>query len=152
VKGVEELIGTPVVAGCVVNPPGSAGSIGRGAAARSLGAGATVGVHADGDVAAKSANALPQPTGSWEAAYLALTATDLVLVWVKQGLIRPKPGGELARIPRSAVVSYSLAEGGLQSPFALTLTDGAQWSFGLPKLYVKAAKGLIAELGVPQVS
>jgi hypothetical protein len=147
-KGIEEFLGSAEIAGCVVNPPGSAGSIARGAAARSLGAG-SVGVAADGTTSAKSANALPQPTGFWEAAQLSVTATDVVLVALKQGLIRPKPVVELARIPRSAVIGYHLEEGGLQSPFALLLSDGAQWSFGLPKLYVKGAKSLVSELGVP---
>ena len=147
-KGIDEILGSPEIAGCVVNPPNSAGSIARGAAARSLGQGA-VGLAADGATSAKSADALPQPTGFWAAAQLSLTATDVVLVALKQGLIRPKPVVELARIPRSAVIGYHLEEGGLQSPFALLLSDGAEWSFGLPKLYVKAAKNLVAELGVP---
>ena len=146
-KGVEELIGSPVEAGCVVNPPNSAGSIARGAAARNLGSGA-VGASADGDVSRKSADALPQSTGSWLAAYLALTTESLVLVRIKQGMIRPKPDGEIARIPRSAVTGYTLDEGGLQSPFSLQLTDGTSWSFGLPKLYVKGAKELLVKLGV----
>lgn len=146
-KGVEELIGSPVEAGCVVNPPNSAGSIARGAAARNLGSGA-VGVVADGDVARKSADALPTPTGSWPAAWLVLTLESIVLVRIKQGMIRPKPDGEIARIPRSAVTGYTLEEGGLQSPFSLQLMDGTSWSFGLPKLHVKNAKELITKLGV----
>lgn len=150
-KGTEELIGAPVEAGCVVNPPGSAGSIARGAAARNLGSGA-IGVSADGDVARKSADALPQPTGSWQAAYLALTPEALVLVRIKQGMIRPKPDGEIARIPRSSVTGYSLDEGGLQSPFSLRLSDGTSWSFGLPKLHVKKAKELLDRLGVVPAS
>jgi hypothetical protein len=148
VKGVEELIGAPVEAGCVVNPPGSAGAIARGAMGKQLGAGSTVGASADADVTRKSADALPQPVGSWQAAYLALTAESLVLVGVKQGLVRPKPFGELARIPRSAVTGYELDEGGLQSPFSLALNDGTSWSFGLPKLHVKNAKELLGRLGL----
>ena len=146
-KGVEELVGAAVEAGCVVNPPNSAGSIARGAAARSLGSGA-IGVTADGDVARKSADALPQPTGSWQAAYLALTPEALILVRIKQGMIRPKPDREIARIPRSAVTSYTLQEGGLQSPFSLQLSDGSSWVFGLPTLHVKNAKEMLGTLGV----
>ena len=146
-KGVEELVGAPIEAGCVVNPPGSAGAIARGAAARNLGSG-MVGVAADGDIARKSADALPQSSGSWLAGYLALTPEVLVLVRVKQGLMRPKLDGEIARLPRSAVIGFTLDEGGLQSPFSLELSDGTSWEFGLPKLYVKKAKELLDRLGV----
>ena len=151
-KGIEELIGAPATVGCVVNPPGSAGSIAAGAMARQLGAGATVGAHADGQVAAKSGGALPQPTGAWEAAYLAVTTSDVVLVRVKRGMLRPKPDAEIARVPRSAVTGYALREGGLQCPFALGLSDGSSWAFGLPKLHVKNAKALVAELGLAPAS
>lgn len=147
-KGIEAFTGAPVLAGCVVNPPGSAGAIAAGAMSRQLGTGATVGARADGQVAAASAAALPHPTGSWQAAYLALTAEELVLVRVRQGLIRPKPDGEIARLPRTAVNGYTLEGSGLQSPFSLQLTDGTSWAFGLPKLHVKNAKALLGELGL----
>lgn len=147
-KGVEDLTGGPTLAGCVVNPPGSAGSIAAGAMSRSLGVNPTAGFDADRRTTAASAAALPQPTGGWQAAYLALTAEHLVLVRIKQGMLRPKPDGEIARIPRTAVTGFELGEKGLQVPFALGLEDSTTWEFGLPKMHVKNAKGLIAELGL----
>lgn len=146
-KNIEDEIGGALVAGCVVNPPNSARSIAAGAAAKQLGS-SVVGASQDAQVAAASADALPQPTGSWQAAYLALTETELVLVRVRRGMLRMQGDGVVARIPRSAVTGAAVGDSGLQRPLRLDLSDGTAWAFGLPKLEGGNAAELFAALGV----
>jgi hypothetical protein len=94
----------------------------------------------------------PQPTpetpdfGAF--AYVAVSATDLVLVKAKQGLTGLKMTDEVVgRVPRSDVVSIDLGPGTLASPLTITLSNGDQWALEVARANRGKAEQVVAELG-----
>jgi hypothetical protein len=79
--------------------------------------------------------------------YLAVSATDLVVVKGKQGLVGLKMTDDvIAKVPRSEVASVELGEGKITSPLRITFDSGGQWDLEVARAHRKAAERLIAEV------
>ena len=79
--------------------------------------------------------------------YLAVSATELVLVKAKQGLASMKLTNEVAaRVPRSEVASAELGEGKLVAPFTIRFANGGMWELEVARARRRGAEALIAEL------
>lgn len=99
-----------------------------------------------------SGKATPKPTAETPSfgayAYLALSASDLVLVKAKQGLTGLKLTDDvIASVPRSAVASVELGQGKVSSPFTITFSDGGTWELEVARARRRGAERVIAELG-----
>jgi hypothetical protein len=93
----------------------------------------------------------PQPTPETPAfgafGYVAVSATELVLVRAKQGLTGLKMTDDVVgRVPRSDVVSAELGEGTLASAFMITLSNGDQWELEVARANRGKAEQVVAEL------
>jgi hypothetical protein len=80
--------------------------------------------------------------------YLALTADDLVLVGVDAS-VRVKLTEPLITISRTQVASAEIGKAGVMLgslPLRITLTNGDQWAFEVPRLVRRKGKQLVAEL------
>lgn len=79
--------------------------------------------------------------------YLAVSATELVLMKAKQGLASMKLTDEVvARVPRGEVASVELGEGKLVAPFTVHFVDGGTWDLEVARARRHGAEELIAEL------
>jgi hypothetical protein len=79
--------------------------------------------------------------------YVAVSATEVVVVKTKTGLLKMSPTGvALARAPRSELVSAELEDGRLLSHLLLRFADGRQWEFDVPKANKKSARAVVATL------
>jgi hypothetical protein len=131
-----DILGSPEVAGCKVNPRGAnKGTIAKAGAGQGLG-GAAAGVVADKKRKAEQVEAATSTAPSFGTiAWLALTADELALVdiEVKRGL---KLSNVLARVPRSEVTSVVLGKAPplISKPLTITLANGDHWIFEVPAL------------------
>jgi hypothetical protein len=139
------VLGAPEVAGAWVNR--------RGKAERTMGtvAGAEIGGAVGAVVGAGISGRAPQPKpdtppiGAF--AYLAASATDIVLVKGKQGLMKLKMTDEVvAKIPRTDVLSIELGEGKLAAPLTITFGNGGHWDLEVARAHRGAAERLVTEL------
>jgi hypothetical protein len=103
-------------------------------------------------VAVGAGKGSPQPTpetpdfGAF--AYVAVSATELVLVRAKQGLTGLKMTDDVVgRVPRSDVASIDLGPGTLASPLTITLSNGHQWALEVARANRGKAEQVVAELG-----
>jgi len=127
----------------------------RGKAKRGMGtvAGAQIGGVVGAAVSAGlSKGGSPQPTpetpefGAF--GYLAVSATDLVLVRGKQGLTGLKMTDDVvAKVSRDDVVSANLGKGTIASALSITFADGAQWELEVARASKGAGERIVAELG-----
>jgi hypothetical protein len=140
-------LGAPQVAGAWVTRRGKAkrgmGTVAGAQIGGAVGAAAAAGISGKGS---------PQPTpetpdfGAF--AYLAVSATGLVLVRAKQGLTGLKMTNDVvARVPRRDVVSADLGRGTIASALMITFGDGGQWELEVARASKGAAEQVIAELG-----
>jgi hypothetical protein len=131
-----EILGSPEIAGCKVNPRGAnKGTIAKAGAGQGLG-GAAAGMVASKKRKAEQVEAATSAAPTFHAiAWLALTADELALVdiEVKRGL---KLADVLARVPRSEVTSVVLGKAPpmISKPLTITLVNGDQWIFEVPAL------------------
>jgi hypothetical protein len=80
--------------------------------------------------------------------YLALSATDLVVVKGKKGLVGLKMSDDVvAKVPRTDVASVKLGEGKITAPMTITFGDGGQWDLEVARAHRGAAERVVAELG-----
>jgi hypothetical protein len=139
-----EILGSPQLAGCRVNPRGSNKAVmSKAGMGQGLG-GAVAGAVAGKKVGAERAQAAESITPTFQAiAWLALTSSELALVSIdrKRGL---SLDAVLARVPRSEVKSVELGKAPpmISKPLFITFTDGNQWVLEVPSL----AKGDIKEI------
>jgi hypothetical protein len=139
-----QILGSPQVAGCKVNPRGT-----NKATMRQVGMGEGLGgaitsAVAGKHVGAERAQAAASETPSFEViAWLALTASELALVSInrKKGLSLDQV---LARVPRAEVSSVELGKAAplVSKPLIITFTNGNQWIVEVPSL----AKGDVKEI------
>lgn len=140
-------LGAPEIAGAWVNR--------RGMAKRGMStvAGADIGGVVGSVVASGlSAKGSPQPTAETPNfggfGYLGVSATELVLVKGKRGLVGLKMTKDVvARVPRSDVVSIDLGEGKIASPLTIIFGDGGHWELEVARASRRAAERVVGELG-----
>jgi hypothetical protein len=80
--------------------------------------------------------------------YLALTADDLVLVGVNAS-VRVKLTEPLVTISRTQIASAEIGKAGVMLgslPLRITLTNGDEWVFEVPRIVRRKGKHLVAEL------
>jgi hypothetical protein len=81
--------------------------------------------------------------------FLALTADEIVLLTIKQGLLTAKPSAVLAKVPRAAVAGATLGVG-MTPVLSLLFDNGQAWSFGITrreKYYAKTFVEALSEAG-----
>jgi hypothetical protein len=137
-------LGAPQVAGAWVTRRGKAKRTMRTVAAAEIGGGVGAAVGAG--------KGSPQPTpetpefGAF--GYLAVSATELVLVRAKQGLTGLKMTDDVVgRVPRSDVVSAKLGQGTLASALMITFGSGDQWELEVARASKGKADQVVSELG-----
>lgn len=141
-KNVDDIVGAPVEVGCTVTPKGRASAIMTGGV---LGGAFGAAGRVVGQMAreAGSAGASPLPAWSGALGYLAVTATEIVLLSAKQGLVSPKAVAVLARAPRSAVAGMALGDGKLAKPLAVSFGGDVVWEFEVPRVQWKDADAVL---------
>ena len=137
-------LGAPEIAGTLVNPKGYvkkavAATAGREVAGLIGSAAATLAARER----SQSVAALPD---FGRVGYLAVSATEVALVKTKYGWKMTPTDEALARAPTSALASVEWDEGRLVSHLNLSFTDGAVWSFDVPKSDKKTARAVVAAL------
>jgi hypothetical protein len=139
-----DILGSPEVAGCKVNPRGTnKGTIAKAGVGEGLG-GLAAGMVANKKRKGEIAEAATSVAPSFNViAWLALTASELALVDIetKRGL---KLSNVLARVPRSEVTSVVLGKAPplISKPLTVTLANGDHWIFEVPAL----GKGGVQEI------
>jgi hypothetical protein len=100
-------------------------------------------------LAAEQAEAAAAQTPSYGSrGYLALTDEDLVIVGVDAS-VRVKLTEPLTTISRTQVASAALGKAGVilgSLPLRITLTNGDEWAFEVPRLVRRKARRIVAEL------
>jgi hypothetical protein len=126
-------LGAPEVAGAWVNPTGKARR--------------TVDAVGFGQYGASGERSAETPTfGGF--GYLALSATELVLVKGKQGLVGLKLTDDVvAKVPRNEVTSIQLGEGKISAPLTIAFGSGRQWDLEVARAHRRAAERVVAEAG-----
>jgi hypothetical protein len=130
------------LASTYVEPRGSARQmIARVAGGEVLGA---VGRAAAG-MATKPDDGAPVKSGG--IGFLAVFPEEVVLFAGKRGAFKPKATTEvLASVPRADVASAALAKKAVKGVLTLTLSDGDQWEFDMPRVHLKHAERVVRAL------
>jgi hypothetical protein len=140
-----DILGSPEVAGCKVNPRGAnKGAIAKAGAGQGIG-GMAAGVVADKKRKAEQAEAATSVAPSFGTiAWLALTADELALVGieVKRGL---RLSNVLARVPRSEITSVVLGKAAplVSKPLTITFANGDHWILEVPALGKGGVKDMV---------
>jgi hypothetical protein len=140
-----DILGSPEVAGCKVNPRGAnKGTIAKAGAGQGIG-GLAAGVVADKKRKPEQAEAATSAAPSFGTiAWLALTADELALVdiEVKRGL---KLSNVLVRVPRSEITSVVLGKAPplISKPLTITFANGDHWIFEVPALGTGGVKDMV---------
>jgi hypothetical protein len=149
-----QILGSPQIAGCKVNPRGTNKSTMARAGGGGAGLGGVVGGVVAGAVAGKKvgaeraqAAATVTPTFHF-IGWLALTDSELALVSIdrKRGL---KLDEVLARVPRGDVKSVEIGKAPpmISKPLIITFTNGDQWIVEVPALGKGDVKQIAASFG-----
>jgi len=131
-------------AGTFVEPRGMIRSIVAATAGREV-LGALGSMTAESAASAGTAGASPLRKG--DIAYLSASADEVVLYRAKRGAFKPKPTDEvIASAPRGAVRGAKIEKGRIAGVLELTFEDGSNWAFDVPKVHLKGAREIEAEL------
>jgi hypothetical protein len=134
-------LGTPVIAGTMVNPRG----FGKKAAVGAIGG--VVGAVAATAVASRSSKASDLPAFG-RVGYLAASETEVALIKTKSGALKMKVTDVvLTRAPRAELETVELKEGKLLSSMRMQFVNGTVWEFDVPKVGKKNARELVSALG-----
>lgn len=144
-----ELLGSPQLAGCKVNPRGSNKAIIRKAGVGEGLGGVVAGAVAGKKLGAEREQAAASVTPAFTMiGWLALTATELALVSIdrKRGLSLDEV---LARVPRSEITSVELGKAApmISKPLTITFTNGDYWIVEVPALGKGDVKEIAAAFG-----
>jgi hypothetical protein len=146
VRNVEQLVGDPIEAGVVVTPKGRAKAVISGAVVGQV-AGSALKIGTQMTAEHSGAEASPLGTLSGRLGYLAVTASELVLLEGRPGLVSPKATSVAARAPRARVSSVAIGEGKLALPFEVSFGDGARWEFEVGRANAKQARSIAQLFG-----
>lgn len=87
------------------------------------------------------------PLGKGDIAYLSVSRDELTLCKAKRGAFKPKPTEEvIAAAPRAAVQSARVDKGRIAGVLEVSFGDGSTWAFDVPKVHLKGAHEIAAEL------
>ncbi len=145
-----DVLGSPQIAGVVVNQRGTAkrrasssGGVGAGAGAAGI-----VGGRIGSTIAGKMMPAASEGGGETptKGGFLALTKDEFALVQLKSGLVKLKPVGVVARMPRSQIASAELGSGVSVMPLTISFADGTRWDWEVPRPSRKHAEELVEAL------
>jgi hypothetical protein len=123
----EEMLGKPIEAGSFILARGS--SVRKGVAAAAAGLGSRT-------------HPTPVYVDFGQVGFLAVASDEIAVFSGKQGLLKPKITGLVARIPRAAFVSFQLERGAMIVSGSISFDDGQSWEFEVPR----ARSGQIAEV------
>lgn len=138
IKGAAELAGEAVIAGAVVQPPGSMGSGSTGAGAIGKITQATVQA---GDARRHADTARTSPLSGAQRGYLAVTEGRLLVMVVKVGFSQ-KADSILTQV-RRADVAGARFEKGLLSSVVIEFRDGTEWHFSAVKIDAGKARKVV---------
>jgi hypothetical protein len=127
-----------------VEPRGMIRSIVAATAGREV-LGAVGSISAERAASAGTEGASPLKKG--EIAYLSVSGGQVVLCKAKRGAFKPKPTEEvIASAPREAVRAAKIEKGRIAGVLELSFEDGSTWAFDVPKVHLKGAQAIEAEL------
>jgi hypothetical protein len=107
--------------------------------------GALGSISAEQAASAGTAGASPLKKG--EIAYLSVTSDQVSLCKAKRGAFKPKPTDEvIASAPRQAVREAKIDKGRIAGVLKLSFDDGSKWEFDVPKVHLKGAQEIEAQL------
>jgi hypothetical protein len=87
------------------------------------------------------------PLKKGEIAYLSVSRDQLLLCKAKRGAFKPKPTEEVsASAPRAAVRTAKVDKGRIAGVLELSFEGGSTWAFDVPKVHLKGAEQIAAEL------
>jgi hypothetical protein len=130
--------------GTFVEPRGMIRSIVAATAGREA-LGAVGSLSAERAASAGTDGASPLKKG--DIAYLSVSADQVVLCKAKRGAFKPKPTDEvIAAAPRAAVRAAKIEKGRIAGVLELSFEDGSTWAFDVPKVHLKGAQAIEAEL------
>jgi hypothetical protein len=140
-----EVIGSPQLAGTLVNPRGSfhKNLTQINPAAGGVLAGPLAGVFLKNNIDRERVEAAESTAPDFGGhGYIALTADEVVLLSTKKGLMSAKPAAVLARMPRSEIAGVTLGDG-MAPGLTLLFDNGQAWSFDITPATKKGAKALV---------
>jgi len=138
-------LGAPEVAGAWISSSGTAKRVASTVAGLDAGAlGSAVAAKVVGGGSARTSAETPAFSGY---AYIAMSATELVIVKGKQGLVGMKLTDEvIGRTPRSEIASIEMGEGKVAAPLTIAFSDGGQWDLEVARARRGGVEKLIAAL------
>ena len=87
------------------------------------------------------------PLEKGDIAHLSVSRERLVLCKAKRGAFKPKPTDEvIASAPRAAVRTAKVDKGKIAGVLEVSFEDGSTWAFDVPKVHLKGAQQIAAEL------
>jgi allophanate hydrolase subunit 2 len=133
-----------ILAATFVEPRGMVRSAVAATAGRQV-LGALGSITAERTAGAGTQNASPLQKG--DIAHLSVSRDELRLCKAKRGAFKPKPTDEvIASAPRTAVRGAKVDKGRLASVLEVSFEDGSSWAFDIPKIHLKGAQQIAAEL------
>jgi hypothetical protein len=134
----------PTLAATFVEPRGMIRSIVAATAGREV-LGALGALTAERTASAGTEGASPLKKG--EIAHLSVSHDEIRLCKAKRGAFKPKPTDEvIAAAPRGAVRTARLDKGRIAGVLEVSFEDGSSWAFDVPKVHLKGAQQIAAEL------
>ena len=133
-----------IVAATFVEPRGMVRSVVAAVAGREV-LGGLGAITAERAASAGTEGASPLKKG--EIAHLSVSREQLVLCKAKRGAFKPKPTEEvIASAPRAAVRTAKVDKGKIAGVLEVSFEDGSTWAFDVPKVHLKGAEQIAAEL------
>ncbi len=132
------------MAATFVEPRGMVRSVVAAVAGREV-LGALGSISAERAASAGTEGASPLKKG--EIAHLSVSREQLRLCKAKRGAFKPKPTDEvIASAPRAAVRTATVDKGKIAGVLEVSFEDGSTWAFDVPKVHLKGAQEIAAEL------
>jgi hypothetical protein len=78
--------------------------------------------------------------------YVAVTNDEIAVLRGKMGLLKPKVGDVVERVPRAEVASAELDGGALKAALFIRFANGGEWEFEVPKIHRKTAERVVDAL------
>lgn len=136
-----KALGSAEVAGSFVSPKGLTRQLTARAAGGEFGG------------IAGTVGAVAATSGPYEGApqfgtvgYVAVTGDEVAVHRGKMGLLKPKVGDLVERVPRSEVASAELDGGALKAALFIRFANGGEWEFEVPKIHRKTAERVVDAL------
>lgn len=138
-----EKLGEPVQLVATISSKGTAKSIMTAGVARSLGG--AIGAATAGTLANRGG--VDTIAGNKGYMVLALTDSNLAVFKQKSGLLKPSCGDLLGSLSREAITSFDLGGGTLTSPLKVTLANGTELDFEVPRAHKGKVEKIQQALG-----